>query len=160
MDLKNPIIVFKVFQILVNVLKTGVLSAIRKKTILKLYFLILNTILYFLMLMNTWQLDKFKGAPFKYDNIIFKFPPKNSRNQALLIPNLKIFIFCIKLCNQTNSRTLCSNNDSSFSKLLHKTPKCLIILGIFGPKIIIFTSALSFGLKLNFFGVLHKFFYI
>ena len=43
--------------ILVKCLKQRSYIAIKKKIILKLSFLILNTILYFLLLMNTWQFN-------------------------------------------------------------------------------------------------------
>ena len=76
-----------------NLIKTEVLLAIRKKIICKWSFLILNTILYFLILMNEWQLNKCDDADFKYDSFIFICQPKNTRNQSFLIPNLTNFYF-------------------------------------------------------------------
>ena len=46
-----------------------------------------------LFLHEIFQLDKFKGIDFKYNNIIFQIPSENYPDQALLVPNLCIFIF-------------------------------------------------------------------
>ena len=56
----------------------------------------------FALFLDTLQLDKFKGADFKYDNSFFLISsPKISKysifgqkypNKALLVPNLSIFV--------------------------------------------------------------------
>ena len=71
-----------------------------------------------------------KRTDFKYENIIFKFHPKNYLSKAFLVPNLKIFLFCTKLYN-TNFKTLTSNVTRVFSNSSSKIPKS----GTFGPKI-------------------------
>ena len=72
-----------------------------------------------------------KRTDFKYENIIFKFHPKNYPSKAFLVPNLRIFLFCTKLCNNTNFKTLTSNVTRIFSNSSSKIPKS----GTFGPQI-------------------------
>ena len=80
------------------------------------------------------QSDKFEGADFKYDNIIFKFQSKKYPNQAFLVPNLRIF-FGTKLCNKTNSRRLISNMRKIFSNSSPKVPKSRVFSSNSTPKI-------------------------
>ena len=47
----------------------------------------------FCFLCEIFPLDKFEGANFKYDNIVFKFQSKNTENEVYLVPNLGIFCF-------------------------------------------------------------------
>ena len=72
-----------------------------------------------------------KRTDFKYENIIFKFHPKNDPSKAFLVPNLRIYLFCTKLCNNTNFKTLISNVTRIFSNSSSKIPKS----GTFDPKI-------------------------
>ena len=67
---------------------------------------------------------------FKYDNIILKFWPKNTKS-IISGPTFKDFYFYTKLCNKTNSRTLISNMTKKFSNFSPKIPKS----GIFSPKL-------------------------
>ena len=60
------------------------------------------------------QLDKFQGAKFKYNDILFKFYPKDTQRDIF---DLKFndFYFYAKLNAKTNSRTVASNMTIIFS---------------------------------------------
>ena len=45
---------------------------------------------------NGLQVKKFEGADFKYGKSILKFPHKDIQKKAVLVLNLKIFIFALK----------------------------------------------------------------
>ena len=59
----------------------------------------------FLFFHEILQLDKFEGADFKYNKIIFKSQPKNNQIRHFGF-KFNDSYFCTKLCNKTNSRTL------------------------------------------------------
>ena len=61
------------------------------------------------ILQQTLQEDKFEDADFKYDNNIYQLLARKYGNLTFLVPNLRIFIFCRKLCNKANSWVLISN---------------------------------------------------
>ena len=67
------------------------------------------------------QVDKFEGADFKYENIIFKFQTKKSRITHFWF-QIETFFFR-KICNQTNLRALISNMTMAFSNSSPKIPK-------------------------------------
>ena len=68
----------------------------------------------FLLFQEVSQLDKFEGAKFKYNDILFKFYPKDTQRDIF---DLKFndFYFYAKLNAKTNSRTLASNMTIIFS---------------------------------------------
>ena len=74
-------------------------------------------------------LDKFEGANFKYETVFFKFQPKNAQIRHFW-SQIQGFLFCTKLCNQTNLRALISNMTMAFSNSSPKIPKS----SIFCPK--------------------------
>ena len=68
----------------------------------------------FLLFQEVSQLDKFEGAKFKYNNIIFKFHPKDT-HRGIFDLKFNDFYFYAKLNAKTNSRTLASNMKIIFS---------------------------------------------
>ena len=77
----------------------------------------------FLLFQEILQLEKFEGAGFKYNNIIFKFQPKNTQMMHFWSHILRTFIFYTKLCDKGNSRALMANMIMVFLKLLLKILK-------------------------------------
>ena len=68
------------------------------------------------------QLDKSKGADFKYDNIVLKFQLKNTQVRYFG-PKSSFFCFFMKLCNQTNSSLPIPNMATAFLKFQLKNTK-------------------------------------
>ena len=60
----------------------------------------------FLLFQDILQLEKFEGAGFKYNNIIFKSQPKNTQMRHFWSHILRTFIFYTELCDKGNSRAL------------------------------------------------------
>ena len=69
------------------------------------------------------QLDKFKGADFKYDNNFFKILASKYPKTAFLLKNIQMrhfgpkfqhFCFFTKCCNQINSKVLIANMTTIF----------------------------------------------
>ena len=61
--------------------------------------------------------DKFESADFKFDNSFLKMPSKTHTNRTFLVPNLRLFCFCAKISNLTNSRMVISNIKIVFLKM-------------------------------------------
>ena len=72
------------------------------------------------ILQQTLQEDKFEDAHFKYDNNIYQLLVRKYGNLTFLVPNLRIFIFCTKLCNKANSRVLISIMTMAFQNCCTK----------------------------------------
>ena len=72
------------------------------------------------ILQQTLQEDKFEDADFKYDNNIYQLLARKYGNLTFLVPNLRIFIFCRKLCNKANSWVLISNTTIVFQNCCRK----------------------------------------
>ena len=81
----------------------------------------------FLLFHKVSQLDKFEGAKFKCNDIIFKFHPKDTHRGIF---DLKFNDFYAILNANTNSRTLASNMTILFSNSSSKIRKS----GIFSPQ--------------------------
>ena len=83
----------------------------------------------FLLFHEVSQLNKFEGAEFKYNDIIFKFHPKDT-HRGIFDLKFNDFYFYAKLNAKTNSRTLASNMTIIFSNFSSKIRKS----GIFSPQ--------------------------
>ena len=86
------------------------------------------------------HLDKLEGADFKYDNIFFKFQPKNIQIRHLWSTIQGIYVVFMKFCNQTNSRVLISNVAIVFLKFQSnqtnsRISNMAIVLSNYSPKI-------------------------
>ena len=55
------------------------------------------------------EIDKFEAVDFKYDNKFLKILALKYPNKAFLFPELDIFVFLSKFCNETKSRVVISN---------------------------------------------------
>ena len=83
----------------------------------------------FLLFHEVSQLNKFEGAKFKYNDIIFKFHPKDT-HRGIFDLKFNDFYFYAKLNAKTNSRMLASNMTIIFSNFSSKIRKS----GIFSPQ--------------------------
>ena len=60
--------------------------------------------------------------------ILFSNSNQKYANQAFLVPLLRIFVFCTKLCNKANLRALMSNMRMVFQNCCPKHPKKLFLV--------------------------------
>ena len=67
------------------------------------------------------QLDKFEGADFKFDNIVFKFQSKATQMKHF-VRKFRHLHYFTKFCNQTNSKALISNMTIFFQIPVQKYP--------------------------------------
>ena len=77
---------------------------------------------YFYFFHENLELKKIQNSDFKYNNIIFNFQSKNTQIRHFS-SQIQEFLFCTKLCTQTNSRALVTNMTMYFSNSSLKISK-------------------------------------